>query len=71
MSANKIAECLRDIMTTVADKFGEPAGLMFDMSVLNQIKKEYVSAVEALDTEVSELRALIVKLQEKLGVDEE
>ena len=71
MSATKIAECLRDIMTTVADKFGEPAGLMFDMSVLNQIQKEYSGAVAALDSEVSELRALIVKLQEKIGIDEE
>ena len=66
MTAEKIAYSLRDIMTNVADKLGEPVGMMFDTSVLNEIQKEYVGACEALDQEVAELRGELTKLTERL-----
>lgn len=61
-----VSSILRDIMTTVADKFNEPAGLLFDMSALSKLEREYTSAVEVLDAEVSELRAKLEALEQKL-----
>jgi len=71
MTSEKIAYSLRDIMTNVADRFGEPAGMMFDMSVLSEIQKEYVGAVESLDSEISELRGMIAKLTARVQELEE